>query len=191
MPVAAETPTPAALKGFLARVGSGAMRARTRIDGLLRFQVPVSGLDTSIRIAASRHRVAYNAGSTKYITVKAVRGGVHIGSARAGWSVLPTGAKNGNPFGKLTAREVTYRGPKAVRGKRLHHLVIAPTQITDALGTRGVITQLIPDFASIDVLVAGNGVPVSARVRFRGSGAYQGITVELDADYQYTFAGIR
>ena len=65
----AETPTPAALKGFLARVGSGAMRARTRIDGVMRFQVPVSGLDTSIRIAGSRYRVAYNSGYTKYITV--------------------------------------------------------------------------------------------------------------------------
>jgi hypothetical protein len=191
-PQPSATPAPAALTAFQALVSDGSVRVQARIDGTMHFSVPAFGVNATIKLAGARATVKYDGGSSRSVVISATGTTVRTRAQSGGASqVLPTGTRSGNPFGKPVAVEVQYRGLTTIGGKKLHHLVILnPRSIAAALGSGDLFTQLDPDFSSFDVYVNDKGVPVSGRVRFQGSAAYAGITVELDVDYRYTFSKV-
>lgn len=191
-PQPSATPPPAALTAFAALVSDGGARAQSRIDGVMQFSVPAFDVTATIKLAGGKASVKYDGGSSRSMVITATGATVRTRPQAGGASqVLPTGTRSGNPFGKPMTVEVQYRGLTTIGGKKLHHIVIVnPRSIAAALGAGDLFTQLDPDFSGYDVYVNDKGIPSSARVRFQGSAAYAGVTVELDIDYRYTFSKI-
>jgi hypothetical protein len=186
------TAPPAALTAFTELVSDGGARAQARIDGVMRFAVPAFGVNATIKLAGARATVQYDTGSSRSVVITASGTTVKTRAKSGGATeVLPTGTRNGNPFGKPMAVEIQYQGLTTIGGKKLHHLVIVnPRSLAAALGPGDHFGQLDPDFSAFDVYVNDKGVPSSARIRFQGSAAYAGVTVDLDVDYRYTFTKV-
>ena len=129
------------------------------------------------------------AGVSIHMEVVVVDGKAYLKLANRAWEQVDVDTSSSNPLGDLRVDGLQPIDIVNVGGVPAHHFRVEdPGALDPDTITGNALTALKLTSASFDVYVNDDGVPLTAKLAFSGTGTFQGKTASVEAKVRYDFS---